>query len=69
MNGGELKAPATFQTQVEDGFIKYVVEVLDSKQKFDAGLIIRKVRLTRRVYKKAQQLFNDTNSAPITQML
>jgi hypothetical protein len=42
------------------GTCKYLVEVLKEKRKFD-GLIIRKVRVTRRVYGKGTNLIMEKN--------
>jgi len=43
---------ADFETKTDHGYIKYSVEVLSQKKKFDNGLSIRKVRVTRKVYKQ-----------------
>ena len=44
--------PADFETKTNKGYIRYLVEVLSQKKKFDNGLSIRKVRVTRKVYEQ-----------------
>ena len=49
----------SFESQIKDGVIKYIVQVLEQKRKFGDGLIIRKVKVCRMVYRKDQGLFVD----------
>jgi len=43
---------ADFETKTDKGYIKYLVEVLSQKKKFENGLSVRKVRVTRKVYQQ-----------------
>ena len=42
---------ADFETKTKDGYIKFIVDVLSQKKKFDNTLSVRKVRITRRQYR------------------
>lgn len=50
-------AQMTFDAPVKNGRITYSVEVISQKQKFEETLIVRKVRVTRKVYRKGLQVF------------
>ena len=47
----------TFDAPLKDGRITYSVEMINQKSKFDGTLIVRKVRLTRKVFRKGLQVF------------
>jgi len=50
-----------FEKRIKDGYIKYFVDVTSTKKKFKDGLLIRKVTVTRKEYRKGQDFFDTTN--------
>ena len=53
----ELVSQRVFEEKKNGYVVRYVVDVLSEKQKFEGGLSIRKVRLTRRVYRQQKKFF------------
>lgn len=62
--GENLVSSVTFEAKKERSLIKYVVDILKQKKKFNEGLIVRKVRITRKVYREDLQGLLKLSSGP-----